>query len=293
MSKLSRSVVLAVALPLFMLTACARTGAPAPVEHVGVGAGETYPGQQSSRTSRMSPETSSSSYTPPPGYGAGASTPVTGMSSSGEPMDAYSQTAQGSSQPAMTSSVGQVSELPPPPAMGTAPAATGGNTVYTNTPQPPAYAPSATEAAPMAAPPVQGGALSYADSAMQGTGRFGWPMRGKIISEFGLLPSGQKNDGINIAAPMGAPVYASADGTVSYVGNELKGFGTMVLLKHDSGMFTVYAHLSSFSVAKGDKVSKGQPIGAVGQTGAVSEPQLHFEVRKGSTPLNPRDYLSQ
>jgi murein DD-endopeptidase MepM/ murein hydrolase activator NlpD len=293
MTKISRSIMIGLALPLLLLSACARSGGPAPVEHVGVGAGETYPGQQTGRTASASPDSYSSTYTPPPGYGAGASTPVTSMSSSGEPLDAYSQVAQPSSSqpsqmgaPAMTSSVGQVGELPPPASVG------GPNTVYTNTPQPPAYTPSATEAAPMAAP-AQGGALSYADSTMQGTGKFGWPMRGRIISEYGPLPNGQKNDGINIAAPMGAPVYASADGTVAYAGNELKGFGTMVLVKHDGGMFTVYAHLSSFSVAKGDKVSKGQPIGAVGQTGSVPEPQLHFEVRKGSTPLNPRDYLSQ
>jgi murein DD-endopeptidase MepM/ murein hydrolase activator NlpD len=116
-------------------------------------------------------------------------------------------------------------------------------------------------------------------------------VQGKVIGAFGSSKDGLKNDGINIAAPSGAPVLAAADGVVAYAGNELRGFGNMILLRHDGGFVTAYAHNASLLVKKGDKVKRGQTIARVGATGAVFGPQLHFEIRKGTQPVDPMTYL--
>jgi murein DD-endopeptidase MepM/ murein hydrolase activator NlpD len=128
-------------------------------------------------------------------------------------------------------------------------------------------------------------------AAGTGKGPFVWPVQGKVIGAFGSSNEGLKNDGINIAAPSGAPVVAAADGTVAYAGNELRGFGNMILIRHDGGFVTAYAHNASLLVKKGDKVKRGQTIARVGQTGAVFGPQLHFEIRKGTQPVDPMSYL--
>jgi murein DD-endopeptidase MepM/ murein hydrolase activator NlpD len=123
------------------------------------------------------------------------------------------------------------------------------------------------------------------------TPSFVWPMSGRVISDFGVSGSGQRNDGINIAAPLGTPIRAAAAGTVSYAGNELKGYGNLILIKHDNGYVTAYAHAESIVVNLGDTVAKGQIIAYAGTTGDVSTPQLHFEIRHGVQPLNPRSML--
>jgi murein DD-endopeptidase MepM/ murein hydrolase activator NlpD len=128
-------------------------------------------------------------------------------------------------------------------------------------------------------------------AAGTGKGPFVWPVQGKVIGAFGSSNEGLKNDGINIAAPSGAPVVAAADGTVAYAGNELRGFGNMILIRHDGGYVTAYAHNASLLVKKGDKVKRGQTIARVGQTGAVFGPQLHFEIRKGTQPVDPLSFL--
>ena len=128
-------------------------------------------------------------------------------------------------------------------------------------------------------------------AAGAGKGPFVWPVQGKVIGAFGSSKDGMKNDGVNIAAPSGAPVVASADGTVAYAGNELRGFGNMILIRHDGGYVTAYAHNASLLVKKGDKVKRGQTIARVGQTGAVFGPQLHFEIRKGTQPVDPMSFL--
>jgi len=125
----------------------------------------------------------------------------------------------------------------------------------------------------------------------QGGGRFVMPVKGKLISGYGPKPDGTHNDGLNIAATKGTPVFAAGDGTVAYSGNELKGFGNLLLVRHADGWMTAYAHLDRLRVAKGDKVKRGQAIGTVGQTGSVDSPQLHFEVRKGSQPVDPNGHL--
>jgi murein DD-endopeptidase MepM/ murein hydrolase activator NlpD len=121
---------------------------------------------------------------------------------------------------------------------------------------------------------------------------FAWPVSGRVISDFGSTASGGKNDGINISTAMNAPIHASASGTVTYAGNELKGYGNLVLLKHSGGYTTAYAHADRLVVSRGDFVARGQVIGYSGQTGDVASPQLHFEIRNNTTPVNPRSYLS-
>jgi len=122
---------------------------------------------------------------------------------------------------------------------------------------------------------------------------FIWPVDGKVVSKFGPAKDNQRNDGINIAAPVGAPVKASAPGVVAYAGNELRGFGNMVLLRHADGWVTAYAHNSSLLVEKGDKVGQGQTIARVGSSGNVDTPQLHFELRKGTKAVDPLKALTR
>lgn len=123
--------------------------------------------------------------------------------------------------------------------------------------------------------------------------RFSWPLRGKMLAGFGSAGKGLHNDGINIAAPMGSQVRAADNGVVAYAGNELKGFGNLLLIKHADGFTTAYAHNDKLLVARGDEVKQGQVIAAVGRTGNVDSPQLHFEVRKGTQALDPLEYLSK
>lgn len=119
-----------------------------------------------------------------------------------------------------------------------------------------------------------------------------WPVRGKIISGFGPKANGLKNEGINIAVPEGTSIRAADSGVVAYAGNELKGYGNLILIRHDNGYVTAYAHASEIFVKRGDTVKRGDVIAKAGQTGSVSSPQLHFEVRKGATALDPMKFLS-
>lgn len=121
--------------------------------------------------------------------------------------------------------------------------------------------------------------------------KFDWPVKGTIISGYGNLGSGRKNDGINIKAALGTNVKAADSGTVAYAGNELKGFGNLILIKHADGWITAYAHNDRLFVKKGQKVTRGEKIATVGSTGSVTTPQLHFEVRSGKKAVNPRPYL--
>ncbi len=125
------------------------------------------------------------------------------------------------------------------------------------------------------------------------SGRFAWPANGRVIATFGSASDGQRNDGINIALPAGAPIRAAAGGTVTYSGDELKNYGNLLLIKHSDGYVTAYAHAEQLLVPRGAVVSKGQVIGYAGHTGDVSTSQLHFEIRRGTTPVNPGSYLTQ
>ncbi len=120
---------------------------------------------------------------------------------------------------------------------------------------------------------------------------FAWPVKGEIISSFGNKANGLYNDGINISAANGTDFKATEDGVVAYVGNELRGYGTIILIKHNNNWISAYAHCGSVKVARGDKVSKGQVIGTVGKTGNVSTPQLYFSLRSGRQAVDPIKYL--
>ena len=148
------------------------------------------------------------------------------------------------------------------------------------------------------APDAAGADLSGAETAAiplspppRTSGQFGWPVAGKIIARFGPAASGTHNDGINIAAPLGTAVGASEDGVVAYAGNELRGFGNLLLVRHQGGWMTAYAHNGELLVKRGDRVRRGQTIARVGRTGNVTSPQLHFEVRKGTDAVDPLKYL--
>lgn len=127
--------------------------------------------------------------------------------------------------------------------------------------------------------------------APTGDGDFIWPVQGEIIAEFGPAARGVRNDGINIAATQGDDVGATSSGRVAFVGTNVKSFGTLVLVKHDGGMISAYAHLDTVTVKEGDIVNAGQSIGTVGQTGRVDTPQLHFEIRKARQPIDPRSII--
>jgi murein DD-endopeptidase MepM/ murein hydrolase activator NlpD len=126
--------------------------------------------------------------------------------------------------------------------------------------------------------------------AASGKGFIG-PVRGRVISGFGAKAKGLRNDGINIAAARGTPVVAAENGVVAYAGNELRGFGNLLLIKHAGGWVSAYAHNDTVLVKRGQKVGKGQKVATVGSTGSVKSPQLHFEMRRGRTAKDPRKYL--
>jgi murein DD-endopeptidase MepM/ murein hydrolase activator NlpD len=121
---------------------------------------------------------------------------------------------------------------------------------------------------------------------------FRWPVRGKVITAYGAKSNGKSNDGINLAVPEGTPVKAAEDGVVAYSGNELKGYGNLVLVRHSNGYVTAYAHASELLVKRGDTIKRGQIIAKSGQSGEVGSPQLHFEIRKGSSPVDPLQFLN-
>jgi murein DD-endopeptidase MepM/ murein hydrolase activator NlpD len=122
---------------------------------------------------------------------------------------------------------------------------------------------------------------------------FRWPVQGRIISGFGTKPDGGHNDGINVAVPEGTSVKAAENGVVAYAGDELKGYGNLVLIRHSNNWVSAYAHNDEILVHRGDQVRRGQVIAKAGNTGQVSQPQLHFELRKGSRPVDPTKYMSQ
>jgi murein DD-endopeptidase MepM/ murein hydrolase activator NlpD len=136
------------------------------------------------------------------------------------------------------------------------------------------------------------GTVDKSTQASAVTPQFRWPVHGRVISGFGPKTAGQPNDGINVAVPEGTAVKAADDGTVAYAGNELKGYGNLILVRHQNGFVTAYANASELMVRRGDTVKRGQVIARSGQTGAVTSPQLHFEIRKGATPVDPTQFLS-
>jgi murein DD-endopeptidase MepM/ murein hydrolase activator NlpD len=157
-------------------------------------------------------------------------------------------------------------------------------------------APAAQQSARLAqaGPAAEEGAPESAVKA-EATGAvptFRWPVRGKVIASYGAKTNGKSNDGINLAVPEGTPVKAAEDGVVAYAGNELKGYGNLVLVRHSNGYVTAYAHASELLVKRGDTIKRGQVIAKSGQSGEVASPQLHFEIRKGPSPVDPLQFLN-
>jgi murein DD-endopeptidase MepM/ murein hydrolase activator NlpD len=168
---------------------------------------------------------------------------------------------------------------------------------------PAAPAKPVASAAPKEAEPAQNASVvaptdqldKEAAKLAEGTGavpKFRWPANGRVIAGYGPTTNGQQNDGINIALPENTPVKAAEDGVVAYAGNELKGYGNLVLVRHPNGYVTAYAHTKELLVKRGDQVKRGQVIARSGQTGNVNAPQLHFEIRKGASPLDPTRFLN-
>jgi len=123
--------------------------------------------------------------------------------------------------------------------------------------------------------------------------KFRWPARGRIIVGFGTdQPDGKKSEGINLAVPQGTDIHAAEAGRVHYAGDGLKGYGNLILIRHANGWVTAYAHADQMLVKAGDEVRRGQVIGKAGKTGPVAQPQLRFELRKGSQPVDPLPYLA-
>jgi murein DD-endopeptidase MepM/ murein hydrolase activator NlpD len=142
-------------------------------------------------------------------------------------------------------------------------------------------------------PPLPGGTAPEPEQALPTVpprdAQFRWPVRGVLYSRFGVR-QGQRHDGIDIAAPEGTIVGAAAAGTVVYTGRQ-SGYGAIVILKHDSGLITLYAHNSAVLVKEGERVAAGAPVARVGQSGRTTGPHLHFEVREGARPRNPLFFL--
>lgn len=161
-----------------------------------------------------------------------------------------------------------------------------------------ASVPSAQSGEHIPAPSQKPARLSNASRAKitnqtpaRSSSRFLRPVSGDVISGYGPKNGGTYNDGINIRAPRGSAVKAAENGVVVYVGNELKGSGNLVLVRHADRWMSAYAHLDSISVKRGQTLARGAKLGTVGSTGSVSEPQLHFELRRGTKAINPQSYL--
>jgi murein DD-endopeptidase MepM/ murein hydrolase activator NlpD len=124
-----------------------------------------------------------------------------------------------------------------------------------------------------------------------GIGKYRWPVRGAVIAAYGANVDGNRNDGIDISVPQGTPIKAAENGVVIYAGNGLKELGNTVLIKHDDGTVTVYGHADQLSVTRGQKVQRGQTVATSGMSGNAKQPQVHFEVRKSASPVNPMTFL--
>jgi murein DD-endopeptidase MepM/ murein hydrolase activator NlpD len=143
----------------------------------------------------------------------------------------------------------------------------------------------------LAAAPQQQAVLAPPAPPPRAARSFLWPVRGRVLATYGERGGGLHNDGINIAAAKGTPVHAAENGVVAYAGNEIRGFGNLLLIKHADGFMTAYAHNDALLVQHGDVVRRGQVVARVGQTGNVAQPQLHFEVRKGTQAIDPESVL--
>ncbi len=142
----------------------------------------------------------------------------------------------------------------------------------------------------------EGRAQPYSGDFIRGQGQLEWPVRGSVVGRMGLethprFGTQVRNDGIDIAVPVGTAVQAVAKGRVDFANDDYEGVGGMVVLNHGDGYYTIYSHLSEVNVGTGSEVQPGAVIGRSGETGSLKGPMLHFEVRKGSSPMNPESWL--
>jgi len=214
----------------------------------------------------------------------------------------------GAPAPAPAGTIAAPATLPPatptPPAKpapalpsaspGAAPLAAPGSGTTAAPAAPATAAPSATSTQTATAnqPAAPSSITQIPQPAARAGGFFLWPVNGKVISPFGTKNGGLHNDGINIAAPRGTPVRAAENGVVVYSGNQIRGFGNLLLIRHADGWVTAYAHNDTLLVKKGQQVKRGETIARVGSTGNVNQPQLHFELRKGTEAVDPMTYLA-
>ena len=269
-----RSGVWAPALLAATLAACERVGQPAPiVDHA-----------QPMMTQQMHADAATVTYVdPPPASGVPQAAPVPRVDIQPLPAEVSRAPAVAAESGAQVAARPPVSERSPATARPATPrfvvrpkperpARAGPQT-------PPPSARPAVRAAPVVPPPL--------DAA-----GFLMPVVGRVVSEFGPKPNGLANDGINIAAPRGTPVRAAEGGVVAYAGEAIRGFGRLLLLRHADGYVSAYAHNDRILVARGEAIARGQVIATVGASGGVEAPQLHFEIRQGTRPLDPRRLLA-
>jgi murein DD-endopeptidase MepM/ murein hydrolase activator NlpD len=202
------------------------------------------------------------------------------------------RSAPGGNTPPGRPAAVQVQQLAPPSGTGVAPPPPPPSSMNA----PPAASPATPTSAPASIAPPPGARTPAAPPAptqiaSTGPSKFEWPLRGQIVLGFGSQPGGVQNDGINIAAAKGSPVKAAESGTVLYAGDEVKGFGKLVLIGHPDGYVTAYANNDELLVSKNQRVTKGAVIAKVGQTGNVTSPQLHFEIRQKNKPVDPTGLL--
>ncbi|MBN3745828.1 peptidoglycan DD-metalloendopeptidase family protein [Burkholderia sp. Se-20373] len=135
-------------------------------------------------------------------------------------------------------------------------------------------------------PPAAAAASSDTAAAPSGPVTFAWPARGPVLNGF----DDAKNKGVNIGGSAGETVKAAADGRVVYSGNGLRGYGNLIIIKHDATYLTAYAHNRALMVKEGDAVTKGQKIAEMGNSDS-DRVMLHFEVRRQGKPVDPLKYL--
>jgi murein DD-endopeptidase MepM/ murein hydrolase activator NlpD len=269
-----------------------QTASTAPAEYVTMPPVAPAPPLAPFGSSRLTTET----LAPPPGVATSASPPA---ASPPAPPPAASSPAASMQAPAVGPSI---ASLPAPPKSAAPPAGLTAPTISSaplSSPAPAVTAPTTSPPLPASAesaiasaaiePPT--GQASLPAPAARGSGKFLWPVSGKIVSPFGPKEGGLHNDGINVAAPLGTPVRAAENGVVVYAGNELRGFGNLLLVRHADGWVSAYAHCDALLVKRGASVKRGQVIARVGQTGSVGAPQLHFELRKSGQAVDPLSEL--
>lgn len=172
-------------------------------------------------------------------------------------------------------------------------------TIINASPEEPAAAPETKVAALGSTPTASDASPTKTDNGLPeppkvtSATKFRWPVKGKVIGGFGPRPDNTHNDGINISVPQGADVHAAENGVVAYAGNELKGYGNLVLVRHEGNWVSAYAHNDQLMVKRGDKVKRGQAIAKAGATGTVDQPQVHFELRQGSKPVDPLPHMEK